>query len=71
MLDISGFALGQETMEETLAREGISGGIYAKYADQARKNIRFLRMIEIINDEEAQTMFNRVIAMVGRSVYDS
>lgn len=68
MLDISNFALGKEDMETCLQKQGLSAGIYSKFADTARKDIRFLRMMDLITDEEAQTIFNRTIAMIGRAI---
>lgn len=68
MLDVSSFALGSKDMETVLNEQGLSAGIYSKYADQARKNIRFLVMMNLMTEEEAQTVFNRIIAMIGRAL---
>lgn len=65
MIDLNGFATGNKDIEEVLSPYGLTVGFYANYMNQARKNIRFLRMMELINDEEAQTIFQRLIAKMA------
>ena len=65
MIDLQDFAIGSEDIEKVLNKYGLTIGFYANYVNQARKNIRFLRMMELINDEEAQTIFQRLIAKMA------
>ena len=68
MLNISNFASGKDDMETCLLKQGLTAGIYSQFADTARRDIRFLSMMNLITDEEAQTIFNRTIAMIGRVI---
>lgn len=68
MIDFQRWANGQTSMEELLSEYGLDAGMTAKFADQAYKNIKFLRMKEYITDEEGQTIMNRVIADIGRAL---
>lgn len=68
MLDFYQFTHGGKDMESVLNEYGLSAGLTSKFADQAYKNIKFLRMKEYITEEEAQTIMNRVIADIGRAI---
>lgn len=68
MIDFQRWANGQIDMESLLNEYGLSAGMDSKFADQALKNIRFLRMMNFITDEEAQRIGNRIIAKIGRAL---
>lgn len=68
MIDFQKWADGKVNMETLLNEYGLSAGMDSKFADQALKNIRFLRMMELITDEETDTIFYRIIAMIGRKI---
>lgn len=65
MLNLQSFASGNKTMEECLNEDGLSAPIMSKYADQGLRNIRFLMMMGWLNEEEAQTVLQRIIARIG------
>lgn len=65
MLNLNEFSNGRKNMETCLNENGLTAGIWSKFADNGLKNIRFLVMIGVISDEEAQTILNRIIAKVG------
>ena len=68
MIDFQRWANGQIDMESLLNEYGLSAGMDSKFADQALKNIRFLRMMNFITDEEAKRIGNRIIAKIGRTI---
>ena len=68
MIDFQRWANRETNMEELLSEYGLSAGMDSKFADQALKNIRFLRMMNFITDEEAQRIGNRIIAKIGRAL---
>lgn len=70
MLNLHGFAVGNDDIETVLNEQGLTVGFYANYMNQARKNIRFLRTMELIDDDEAQTMFNRLIAKMAGYIHE-
>ena len=68
MIDFQRWVNGEIDMESLLNEYGLSAGMDSKFADQALKNIRFLRMMNFITDEEAQMIGNRIIAKIGRAL---
>lgn len=64
MIDLNGFANGED-IEDVLSNQGLTLGVYANFVNQARRNIQFLRMLNVITDEEEQTIFQRLIAKMA------
>lgn len=69
MMDFHKFTHQNASMESVLNEYGLTGGIYSQFADSAYKDIRFLLIMNLITEEEAQTILNRIIAMVMRAIF--
>lgn len=66
MLNLQPFADGKESIEECLSRYGMTVGNRALLIDGAKKSISSLLMTGYITPEEAQKIFHRIIADIGR-----
>lgn len=65
MLDFYEVIHNEMDTETYLNKKGLTIGNYSQFVDQGIKNIKFFRYMGWITDEEAQMIFNRIIAFVG------
>lgn len=67
-MNLQAFANGED-INEVLKPLGLCvDPLTQGFVNQAARNIYFLLSMNFMTHEEAQTIFNRVIAMIGRSL---
>ena len=67
-MNLQAFADGKD-INEVLEPLGLKvDPLTQGFVNQAAKNIYFLLSMNFMTHEEAQTVFNRVIAMIGRKM---
>lgn len=71
MLDLNDWSKGRKDMESVLNKYGLTAGIQSKFADTALKYLRFLLIMDFINEEEMQKIVYRIVARVGQYLHDN